>query len=514
MANSTSSPATAPPAGQRRLSGRLGVGSIVFMVVAAAAPLTVVGGSVPLGIAIGNGAGYPAMYALGGVVLFFFAVGFTAMTRHVPDAGAFSTYVGAGLGRSHGLGASFLALLTYQTIQAAVYGYLGAALGGVVADLGGPDLPWWVWAGLSIAAVGVLGYRHIDLSSRVLGVLLVGEIGVVLVVDAAVVLAGGGPEGFSTAALTPSGIASGAPGIGLMFALAGFIGFEATAVFRDEARDPDRTVPRATYAALLVIGLFYTLSAWAVVSAWGDGPAVAAALEDPEGMVVTTATRYAGAVVGDLVQVLLLTSLFACVLSFHNVVNRYVFSLANTGVLPHAWGASHPRHSSPHTASLLQTASSLAMVALFAAFALDPVMEVYTWMAGIATLGFVLLMLLTCVAVLVFFRRTRVDGRRWNTVVAPSLGVAGLALAAWLTASNFDLLVGGWTVAVVFLVLTAGSYLLGPLVAALRPGADVAAAAHLQVATVPHQAGGPAQSLAATAAPTDQTTPTTTETDR
>ncbi|GAB3462291.1 APC family permease [Kineococcus endophyticus] len=485
---------TEAPAQPRRLSGRLGVGSIVFMVVAAAAPLTVVGGSVPLGITIGNGAGFPAMYAVGSVVLFFFAVGFVAMTRYVPNAGAFYTYIAAGLGRLHGLGGSFLALLTYQTIQAAVYGYLGAALGGVVSDdLGGPDLPWWVWTGLAIAVVGFLGYRHIDLSSKVLGVLLIAEIGIVLVVDAGVVLAGGGPEGFSTASLTPSGIAAGAPGIGLMFALAGFIGFECTAVFRDEARDPDRTIPRATYASLAVIGVFYTLSAWSVVSAWGDTGAVTEAAADPEGMVVQTASDFVGVAAGDVVQALLLTSLFACVLSFHNVVNRYVFSMANTGVLPRFWGRSHARHHSPHTASLLQTGASVALVVAFVAAGLDPVLQVYTWMSGIATLGFILLMLLTCIAVLVFFARTRVDARVWNTKVAPVIGVVGLLVAAYLTAANFGLLVGGWTVGAVFLVLIVASYLVGPLVGVLKPGADPLAVAAFEAQldaaepAVPHQ---------------------------
>jgi len=488
---STASTTEAPTA-NHRLSGRLGVGSIVFMVVAAAAPLTVVGGSVPIGITIGNGAGYPAMYAIGSIILFFFAVGFVAMTRYVPNAGAFYTYIGAGLGRLHGLGGSFLALLTYQTIQAAVYGYLGAALGGVVADdLGGPDLPWWVWAGASIALVGVLGYRHIDLSSKVLGVLLIAEIGIVLIVDAGVILAGGGPEGFSTASLTPSGIAAGAPGIGLMFALAGFIGFECTAVFRDESRDPDTTIPRATYASLAVIGVFYTISAWSVVSAWGDQGSLTEAAADPEGMVVQTATDFVGVVAGDVVQVLLLTSLFACVLSFHNVVNRYVFSMANTGVLPHAWGRSHAKHHSPHVASLLQTAASVILIVAFVVAGLDPIMQVYTWMAGIATLGFILLMLLTCVAVLVFFAKNSVDTRVWNTKVAPVIGVVGLALAAYLTATNFGLLVGGWTVGAIFLVLIVASYLVGPVVGVLRPSADPLAIsafeATLDNPELPHQ---------------------------
>jgi hypothetical protein len=42
-----------------RLSGTLGVGSIVFMVIAAAAPLTVIAGTIPLGVGAGNGAAFP-----------------------------------------------------------------------------------------------------------------------------------------------------------------------------------------------------------------------------------------------------------------------------------------------------------------------------------------------------------------------------------------------------------------------------------------------------------------------
>ena len=51
-----------PPSPVRQLKGNLGVPSIVFMVVAAAAPLGVIGGVVPLGLASGNGAGLPATF--------------------------------------------------------------------------------------------------------------------------------------------------------------------------------------------------------------------------------------------------------------------------------------------------------------------------------------------------------------------------------------------------------------------------------------------------------------------
>ena len=69
--------------------------------------------------------------------------------------------------------------------------------------------------------------------------------------------------------------------------------------------------------------------------------------------------------------------------------------------------------------------------------------QVFAWMAGTATLGVLALMALTCTAVLVFFRRARVDTRLWHTVVAPALGLLGLLICLVLTVSNFPTLIGG-----------------------------------------------------------------------
>ena len=453
------------------LRGHLGTSSIVFMVVAAAAPLTVIAGTVPVGIAIGDGAAFPAMYVICAAILLLFATGFTAMTRHVPEAGGFYAYIGHGLGRSAGLGAAFLAVISYEAVLLAVYGYIGAALNDLSTTHGGPSMPWWVWSAMALGTVGMLAYRQIDLSSKVLGVLLVAEIAIVVVIDL-FVAGGGGGHGASTAAFHPSNIASGAPGIALIFALAGFLGFEATAVFRDEARDPERTIPRATYVSLLLIGVFYALSSWAVVSAWGDSGAVKEATTEPGGMLAATARKLMGSIGADLVQVLLVSSIFAAVLSFHNVISRYLFSLGNTDVLPRSWGRSHPTHGSPYRASVVVTTACGALLIGCAVAGLDPVTQVFTWLAGIATLGVVALMLLTCLAVLVFFRRSRLDGRRWNTVIAPATGLIALSVCLGLTVWNLPLLVGGSTnLAIAFGVALLAALAAGPLVARLRPHA-------------------------------------------
>ncbi|MET8427686.1 APC family permease [Nocardia sp. NPDC004860] len=454
--------------GSQRLSGGLGPGAIVFMVVAAAAPLTVVAGVVPAGITLGNGAAYPAAYVACTAVLLLFAAGFTAMSRHVKDAGAFYTYIAKGLGRKVGVGSAMLALVTYATVQLAVWGYIGFAIDDLLTSHSGPHLPWWVWSLVCMAVVGWLGYRNIDLSGKVLGVLLVSEVLIVLLVNAFIVGKGGGPEGISTAAFQPSQFFNGAPGIALTFAIAGYIGFEATAIFRDEARNPDRTIPRATYLALVVIGVFYAISSWALVSAFGDS-AVVDQIGAGKG-IVSVAKSFVGSGASDLVQVLLVTSLFAAALAFHNVLARYVHALGKSGVLPQRFGATHEYHVSPHVASVVQSLAALVWFAICVVAGLDPVAEIFTWFAGVAAVGVIVLMGLTSAAVIVFFRQRPGLTSRWHSLYAPALGGLGLIVFLAMTIQNLPLLVGGstaiaWCVGI-GLVL---SFVVGFTLAQIRP---------------------------------------------
>ncbi|MBB5160784.1 hypothetical protein [Mycobacterium sp. AZCC_0083] len=85
------------------------------------------------------------------------------------------------------------------------------------------------------------------------------------------------------------------------------------------------------------------------------------------------------------------------------------------------------------------------IVAILAVLGIDPLVGVFGSMAGIATVGMVVLMLTTSIAVLVFFlrNRDRATGRLWTTRVAPTLAVLGLLGSLWLVLSNFTLVTGG-----------------------------------------------------------------------
>ncbi|MGO4385107.1 APC family permease [Specibacter sp. RAF43] len=456
----------------RKLRGSLGVWGIVFIVVAAASPLGVMGGTVPIGIGLGNGAGFPAIFALCTVLLLLFAIGFTALTPYVPNAGAFYSYIGKGLGRSIGFGAAFIAVLAYLAEVIAVYGLLGGGVESLFQSWG-IYVPWIVGALVACAGVTYLGHRNINLSKHVLGVLLVAEVVIVLALDAAVFLTGG-DSGMSTGLVVPEVVMSGAPGLALLFAFLSFLGFEATAVFRDEAKDPNRTIPRATYLSVILIGVFYVLSTWALISAWGDDAALKMSQTNPVALLPDATMRYLGTTTAHIVEVLFITSLFACVLSFHNIVSRYVFSLSHRGALPAKLGKPHDAHGSPHIASGIESIVAVVFLVGAAIIGLDPVNELYAWFAGTTTVGFIVLLLGTTIAILVFFAKQRRNNEltysAGRVFVAPAFALAGLLAVFGLVLQNLPGLVGDSVpIAIGILSLLAATFAGGVILARRRP---------------------------------------------
>lgn len=422
------------------LRGRLGPASITFMVIAAAAPLTVIGGLVPVGILVGNGIGFPIMFLVAAVILLLFSVGLMALNRHIPETGTFSSYIAAGLGPRAGAAAAGLALVCYSAVQAAVFSYLGATLSSSVAALGGPELHWTLYTLASIVVVGILGYRRIELSSKVLVVVLLAEVGIILVLGLVVMITGGA-QGLDASPLLLNNILSGSPALGLMFALAGFIGFESTVVYRSEARDPDKTIPRATYGSAILVGLFYAFGSWVIIMAAGPSNVVAEAGEDPAGLLTTLTERYLGTAGSVIVALLFLGSMFAAVLSLHNVIARYQHSMAHRGLAPAILGRVHPRHGSPSISALVQVGTAAALVLIINSLGISAE-QLFSWGAGIGTIAIAILMAVTCLSVIWFFRRNHGDTTPWQRLTAPLLGAAGLLLGAVLIIANFPLLVG------------------------------------------------------------------------
>lgn len=430
--------------------GRLGTIGIVFFVVAAAAPLVGMTGAVPVAIVLGNGAAAPGAYLVVGITLLLFSVGYAAMSQRVTNVGAFFAYIGRGLGRHAGIASAFVSILAYVAVQLAIFGFFGGVMSGQLGFM-----PWWAWALVAWILVTVLSLLRVDVGAKVLGVLMLLEL-TALIITAIVILADGGPEGinfwasFNPAAIIAGGLA-GSAGIAFAFAFASFIGFEATAIYGEESKNPKKVVPRATYLAVGVITVLFALTAFAMVTGMGSSHVVDTtaelstvgkeALADPAAVLFALATQYVGPWMATVMSILVLSSLFAGLLAFQNAAGRYLFAMGRGGVLPSKLGTVN-RRGAPTNASMVTSVISGLVIVTFAIFQLDPILNLFYWFSGLAVVAIVLIEILVCIAVIAYFRKNRGEENVFQTLIAPVLAIIGLVLGEYLLMSRFGLLAG------------------------------------------------------------------------
>ena len=455
------------PQPQRLKPAAVGLWGVLFMALATAAPITAMTGNVPIAVGFGNGMHAPGGFLVATAILTIFTVGYAAMSRHITAAGAFYGYISHGLGQTVGMAAGLMATVAYVVFEASLIGIFASFFRTTISEFGGPSISWIWFAVAGVGVIGLLGYFRIELSGRVLAVFLVTEVLVLLVLAFAVLLRGGGPSGLVPGALSPVGAFQSVPGdpsagivgsaaVGLFFAFWSWVGFETSAVYGEESKEPKRIVPRAVLIAVVAVGVLYTFVSWMAVA--GNGPAHAVTVArsaDPFGLFLNLARSSVGPGMKDVYQVLLVTGSFACALAFHNTASRYLYALgreAPGAPVRRFLGATHGRHGSPHVASALQTVITATIVLAFFWFA-HPTRAVpdvaysdlYGLMAILGTLLVLICQVLCSLSVVAYFhvRHEHPETANWwRTLVAPILGAAGMAYVVWLLLDNLGFAAG------------------------------------------------------------------------
>jgi amino acid transporter len=207
----------------------------------------------------------------------------------------------------------------------------------------------------------------------------------------------------------------------LVLAIAGFVGFEATVVLSEEAKDPRRTISRATHWAVLIPGLLCGGSAWAMSVNTGPDHIVSAAQAEKTNLVFALVSPHLPAVLVHVGYVLFLTSVFAALLAFHAAVARYQFALGREGILPGAWGRTHPWTGAPLLGSITQSTLALGVLLIYAVVKADPLVYLFAWLTVVGGLGVLILMWSTSAAVIAFFVRNPRRENAWRRLIAPAL---------------------------------------------------------------------------------------------
>jgi amino acid transporter len=429
---------------QRLKPNAVGLGGVVFMAVATAAPITAMTGNVPVAVGFGNGTGAPAGYLFATVVLTIFAVGYVAMARYITAAGAFYGYISHGLGRVTGMASGLLATLAYIVFEAALVGIFSVFAQTTVNDQLGINVPWQVFAVFMIVLNAVLAYFDINFTAKVLAVVLITEIGMLALMAIAVLFAGGGPNGIPLSPVNPVNAFTGpAAGLGLFFAFWSWVGFESTAMYGEESRNPKRVIPRATFIAVIGVGLFYVFISWMAIAGTGLSQSVTLSQENPFALFFSPTREFVGGWAVVLFQWLIITGSYACGLAFHNCASRYLYAIGREGFINRNLGRTHPTHGSPYIASFTQTAITVVIVGLFWATGQDPYLGLYVLMALLGTFAILIVQTLCSFAVIGYFRKNHPEARHWfRTFLAPLIGGLGMAVVVVLLILNLGVAAG------------------------------------------------------------------------
>ncbi len=401
------------------LSGKLSTWNIVFLVFATMTPLVALSSTTGLALGMGGGIGIVGLYVVVAACMLLFQFGYSAMTAEITNAGAFYAYITKGFGPTPGLAAALLSTLMYQMISVVIAAFFAFYARTTIEAQVGVTIDWRLLAVAAALGTFVLGRRNVDVSSKLLGIAVALET-LLTALFVLAVIRQAGPGAFSWSVFRPSNIFNDHFGISAMMVIYVFGGIEVNAIYSEEARDPRRTARRAGLLTPLLLMVFYVVGAWALVTALGTTDAQRIAQENLGTVFFLMNSRYVGAWSTDLIQWLILFSLFAALLGTHNNASRYLFALGRDHILPQSLRKIDPVSNVPRNAGGAQIGCLLIMLGFFMVIGADPMVDIVTGFGGVIVLINVVLWAWVSAAAYRYFRSRR-DITLWVGRIAPAL---------------------------------------------------------------------------------------------
>ncbi|MFE9242895.1 amino acid permease [Nocardiopsis sp. NPDC006938] len=366
-------------------------------------------------------------FVLAGVTALFSALAYAEMAGMIPASGSAYSYSYATMGEFTAWVCGWCLMLTYGVSVAAVGVGWGQYINELLHLTTGLSLPGALLAGplegglvnvpaavvvlLSMFAL-LVGVRE---STRVNAVMVTVKVAVLVMFVAIAVTA---VQRGNFAPFMPMGMAGvSAAGATLFFS---YIGFDSASTASEEARDPQRDLPRAIMFSMIVVTALYCLVAFSAVGAlnWTE---FAEGRTSLAGILTVVTGTPVWAVIFAAGAVLALASVVLVVLYSQT---RILFAMSRDGLIPAAFSRVDA-HGTPRANTVITS----VFIAVLAAFIpLGP-------LADATAIGTLFAFALVNVAVLVL-RRTRPDLRRaFRMPGAPITPVLGVLACAYLMAS-------------------------------------------------------------------------------
>ncbi|MFY9904624.1 MAG: amino acid permease [Terriglobales bacterium] len=432
------SPASAPPSRpspapdnlQRRLTQRQ-------------LTMLALGGAIGVGLFLGSsitirlaGPGVILSYLLGAVIAMIVAYSLAEMAVIHPVAGAFGVYAETYLSAWSG----FAVRATYGLVQIIAIGAEVTAVA-IYCGFWFPHVPQWVWvsgASITLVAINALQVGRFGEFEYWFALIKVSAIVAFIAIGAMLIL-GVGPRpalGLSNLVANGGFLPFGLKGVWLALTLVmtSYMGVEVIAVTAGEARDPERSIPRAMRTIVYRLIFFYVLaiSAMLAMTPWNRVGSQTGINGSPfVSAFAGVGIPYAASIMN---LVVITAALSSCNADLY-LTTRMLFSLSRSGYAP-AWLSRLSSKGVPHRALGLSTAGMIAAILL----AIYAPSRAFLMLYGVAVAGMFFVWVVILLSHIQFRKSLSHDVRSRLPIKlawSPYSNWIGIAALTGITASTF-----------------------------------------------------------------------------
>ena len=323
---------------------------------------------------------------------------FAEFSKRIPSAGSLYAWNSAGLGPNFGFIFGWFFVGCYLCIAAEGFSVAGGYLQSFFQTAFSANIPWWIFSCVAVLYVLAFAWRGIHVSSQAALTLLAFEVGIVIALMLWLLISGDAHPSLSVfnPGTSPGGWS--AIGLAISFGIVGLAGFEEAATLGEEAQDPRRSVGRGLFTAVILLQVFFIFAGWIALSSYGS---VAKYAADPNGLQTLASRAWGG--FGNVITVILISSVLAFTLTAFNAGVRVIYSLSRVRVIPPLFARTSPRFQTPGPAIILLAVVTIPPAFILGAFK-GPI-SAFAYYGFLVSVAFAVIYVLTNFALLRYIRR-------------------------------------------------------------------------------------------------------------
>jgi amino acid transporter len=351
-------------------------------------------------------------------------------SKHLSSSAGFGTYAARGLGPRYGFFTSWVALFYGFLFPAEVVILMSQYLQNLVDPIIHVNIPWQIWVAGQIGIIWFFAYTGIKRSAR-FGI-VAGSIEFAIFSILAILLIVRAGSHNTLVVFTPGSFGAGGLAWGLVWAFLSFTGFESVASLAEETNNPKRNIGRSAFWAVVVVGIFYVVLAYAGVIGWGLNKLTGAGADKMANDIFAygTLAKHIWGPFAVLIFLAVLNSTIACSLAALNFASRYFYSLGRLHILPSALGQVHPTYRTPAFSVNVMTIITLALAEILGSWWGTTI--TFGFLATAFTFGWILMFAAANIALPFYYRKER--PQEFSTlrhIVLPAIGTLFLLPAFW-----------------------------------------------------------------------------------